>query len=94
LVNLVSVLIDHDNSEANTGLVKGQAAVSERLFAMVEEQSIYCIEQGMGEQVASALQRLTTSSSPDSPTVHHCSAPRHGRRHRSSLRAVPPNYQD
>ena len=89
LVDLVSVLIDHDSSENNTGLVKGQAAVSDKLFAMIEEQAVYCIEQGMGEQMAHALQRLAARTTPP-PSAANLRSARSVERHRSWFsRAIP-----
>ncbi|MDA0799727.1 MAG: hypothetical protein O2826_11460 [Chloroflexi bacterium] len=60
LVDFVSILIDHDEKRLDGDLIKGQAEVGDRLFSMIEELSVDCIQRGMGREVALALQRLST----------------------------------
>ena len=55
-------------------LIKGQAEVGDRLFAMIEELSLDCIQRGMGREVAIALQRLSAPL-PTDPTDVRASAP-------------------
>ncbi len=60
LVDFVSILIDHDEKRLDGDLIKGQAEVGDRLFAMIGELSVDGIQRGMGREVALALQRLPT----------------------------------
>jgi hypothetical protein len=74
LADLVSILIDHDKKVPDGDLIKGQAEVGDRLFAMIEELSLDCIQRGMGREVAIALQRLSAPL-PTDPTDVRASAP-------------------
>jgi|APSaa5957512535_1039671.scaffolds.fasta_scaffold370216_1 hypothetical protein len=59
LVDLVSVVEDHKKQANNGDLIKGLADIGDRLYSLLEELSVECIERGLGAQVAIALKRLT-----------------------------------
>jgi hypothetical protein len=58
LADLVSLVLDHQESKANIHSVRGQAEVGDHLLAIVEELAVICIDRGLGNEVAQALRRL------------------------------------
>jgi hypothetical protein len=88
LVDLVSVLDNHRHSVVAGDLTKGQAQIGDRLYALVEDLSLDCIQRGMGTEVAQALERLTkpVTAAPLDDDLHPTEGDTQGWMSRKSLR--------